>query len=137
MLFAKMLVSFLVSNWIYAEVCYFFPSVDTFVRTVYSQMQIPTHEKWGPIIKSSGGKRLGYEVSGTLRDSGLSSVFPFNIFQDASLKAIYDSGISDWDPIFEDEALESAEFFTKEAWHGEAPGLDAFVEVDSVEELIS
>lgn len=133
MLFAKMLVSILVSNWIYAEICFFFPSVDTFVRTLYSQMQIPTHEKWGPILDSSGGKRLGHEVGGTLRETGLASVFPFNIFQDASLKAIYENGMSEWDPLFEEEAFDSVEFFRKETWHGEAR--DAFVEVDNVEEL--
>lgn len=151
MLLAKMIVSFLISNWIYSEICYFIPSVDTLVKRVYNQVQIPTHDKWEPILTSSGGKKLGHKIKKDVNASGLSRTWPFSIISDESLKHVWNSGgmrsltsLFDGKPAHESDSglLSGDDMFRVEPWH---PSLAAhsvplagdagFLEVDSVELL--
>lgn len=58
----KVLLSLLITNWIYAEIVLFCPAVDDFVSRVIAVLAIPTHDKWPDIANSPEAKRLGREL---------------------------------------------------------------------------
>lgn len=50
----KFLISFLISNWCYSEAVLILPGFDTFVKTVYEQIKLPTHNEWPEIGAGAG-----------------------------------------------------------------------------------
>ena len=162
MFFAKMLISFLVSNWIFAEICFFFPSFDANMRRLYQIVQIPTHDKWAPIMQSSSGRELGHQIGNRVESSGLGRAWPFSLIQDEKLAGLWQKGsLRNIGNLFGygsdnssgSQLLSADQFFKRESWHPAMSSRQArkpinakyahnsvkedpaFVEVESIEKL--
>jgi hypothetical protein len=69
----KMLLSLLVSNWLYTEICYFIPGFDAFARRTINSMAIPRHDQWIDIARSAEGSKLAHSIDSSLRSSGFTA----------------------------------------------------------------
>lgn len=87
-LFSKFLISFLITNWIYSEVVLFVPSLENFVVSLYRTLQIPTHDKWPEIAKSSHALALEKDLYKSVRgvDTWLN---PFSSLFDRGVRVLW------------------------------------------------
>jgi hypothetical protein len=147
MILAKMFISFLLSNWLYSEICYFFPSFDDHARRFYKAVQVPTHDKWPDIANSPDGRQLGRQIYSGVENSGLSNTWLVGSFLDPKLSRVWNnSGLSG---LFTGSGSTHSEMyltgeavFVREAWHPMSRyayrdrNKQSFIEVESVEALV-
>lgn len=67
-----LVLSFVVTNWIYAEALLFMPSLGPVSERIISVLKIPTHDEWPDIMNSKSAKNLGREVDQVLGESQFS-----------------------------------------------------------------
>lgn len=73
----KLLLSFMITGWIYAECVLLFPPTEQIGRRFVQVFSIPTHDKWPAIAASPEAKRLGGDLE-VLLDKTIGK--RFNIF---------------------------------------------------------
>ena len=71
----KVVVSLLITNWIYAEAVLLFPPIKPYSERVLQVLRIPTHDEWPGIISSPSARVLRADVDSFLRGSGLRGTF--------------------------------------------------------------
>ena len=64
---AKLFLGFIVSTWVYSEIIYFLPQVDTIGTRILEATQIPTHDQWPEIASSADAEALKKELKSSLR----------------------------------------------------------------------
>lgn len=57
-----LIVSFLVTNWIYSEILLFVPQVEPYTKKIVRVARIPTHDEWPAIADSGEAARLSRQV---------------------------------------------------------------------------
>ena len=60
--FVKVVISFLITNWIYSEAVLFYPPLHDFSQSVYQAVKIPTHDQWPAIASSEDATRLATDI---------------------------------------------------------------------------
>jgi hypothetical protein len=146
MILAKMFISFLLSNWLYSEICYFFPSFDDHARRFYKAVQVPTHDKWPDIANSPDGRKLGKQIYSGVESSGLSNTWLVGSFLDPKLSRVWSN--AGFSGLFSGGNQTPAELyltgdavFVRESWHPMSQYAyrnrrkQSFVEVESVEAI--
>jgi hypothetical protein len=91
----KLLISFLVTNWVYSELVLLCPPLETFAEKVYATLKIPTHDRWPAIAKSSGADRLASDLEHSFHQVGFN---PLGVF-DTDVKSLWDK-VGDLTAIF-------------------------------------
>lgn len=78
-----LLVTFLITNWIYSELVLLYPPVDTFTKQMYRTVRIPTHNEWSDLTDNRYAVLLDRNVRSGLRQVSPSApVRYFQIFDD-------------------------------------------------------
>ncbi|MCB0334847.1 MAG: hypothetical protein KDD62_01035 [Bdellovibrionales bacterium] len=72
---AALLISFLVTNWMYAEFLLLFPQVEPYCKRFMEVVKLPTHDEWSPILTSVEGKQLRSELHEFLSGPATRGVF--------------------------------------------------------------
>jgi hypothetical protein len=62
-----LLVSFLITNWIYSEAMLLFPRLEPITNRVIQVARIPTHNEWGGIAQSQEAKKLHRQINAFLK----------------------------------------------------------------------
>ncbi len=91
----KLLVSFLISNWIYSELCLSVPHFRSTSEMVYANVKIPTHDQWSAITDSAGSAQL----DSTLR-STVASIAPNAQVFDSRTTSLWDQATRALHQIF-------------------------------------
>ena len=87
-----LLVTFLITNWIYNELVLLYPPVDSFTKEMYRTVRIPTHDRWGDLTDSRLAARVDRNVRAGLREVSPSApVRYFQIF-DQRVRDLWNSG---------------------------------------------
>jgi hypothetical protein len=74
---AKLIFSFMLTGWVYAEAVLFFPPVKQLGERFVQVVRIPTHDEWGDIARSDRANRLSADIDRTLVRMGGSGVNTF------------------------------------------------------------
>ena len=63
---AKLLLSFMITGWIYAECVLIYPPLESIGSRFVRVFSIPTHDKWPAIASSPEAKKLGGDLESLL-----------------------------------------------------------------------
>lgn len=73
----QLILSFVITNWVYSELCLFYPPTQQIGVRLTRVLRLPTHNEWSAIADSSEARRLDKEITRTLGSSAyLSSIGP-------------------------------------------------------------
>jgi hypothetical protein len=75
--FGKLLFSFMLTGWVYAESVLLFPPVEQLGNRFVQVFRIPTHDEWGEIADPAAARRLSTEIDLALSSVGGSGVQNF------------------------------------------------------------
>lgn len=70
-----LVVSFLVTNWIYSEIVFFCPQIEPYAIRIAQVLRIPTHNEWPEIAGSKEAQALSKEIDRFVLTTGLKDFF--------------------------------------------------------------
>ncbi|RMG42926.1 MAG: hypothetical protein D6719_05020 [Candidatus Dadabacteria bacterium] len=59
----KIIISLMITNWLYQEATILVPKFDRFARNIYQTVRIPTHNEWPAIMRKGPAALLEHRVT--------------------------------------------------------------------------
>lgn len=116
----KILVSFVLTNWIYSEAILFYPPLEDATKTVYQTVRIPTHDQWPSFSEAKEAKKYATNVDSWFGSGQITS------------------SIGDWARSFRRKTPSSVKAQSMRALVSAAPvpylyGVDAFADAETTD----